>query len=128
MSAHAYVQEKISRLQSQFYQNGTQIYQENYSAKKLSLTNTESVDVLFFSLMSNRYLSSEGQKLNLESKSEVEYCNCTSELTPKLNPKPTFYSKYTDVVPSRSYFTQESSNLYNSNPRFFYSVAFPVFL
>ena len=61
--------------------------------------------------------------MKLEAKSQVEYYNLISELTPMLNSNPNVYAKHTGVVPSSTYFILEASKLYNSNPIFCHYVS-----
>ena len=56
--------------------------------------------------------------MKLEAKSQVEYYNFVSEMTPYLDLKPTFRSKETGVVPCSSSFNEEASKFFNSNPFF----------
>ena len=56
--------------------------------------------------------------MKLEDKSQVEYYNFVSDMTPYLDLKPTFYAKETGVVPCSSSFNKEASKFFNSNPFF----------
>ena len=106
----------------------TKISREIERQNKSSFTKTDLVDVLRFSWINNRYTISEGPQLNSESKFQVKYYNYISDMTHKLNSRPTFDAKDTGVAPSTSSFIQKGLKFCNSNPNTYDSATVALFI